>query len=571
MRRNYVLAAAGVLVTAAGAWAQFPAPNASQQTAAQAAATHAAPTIEAPLPAQYTRLVMFAIPFEPPPASARALEVQLWQSSDQGTNWSLCSKASPRDGKFNFRAPHDGEFWFLVRTLDDQGNLTPQSIGKPEMRVVVDTAPPKLELTVRQGPAGELLGAWQITDPLLHPQGLKLSWTSGDGPWQPLATTPLTITQPGAPAVGEATWWVDSLGNEIRIRAEVTDLAGNVLVSEQPVQVLGSAAANSGTALNQAPPAATPANPQLAASPAPSAIRVSPPPLPPTQRWAADEINTSGLAANLPAGTLQPSALGDLPTPAPVSGTDGTLVVAPNVPQITSSPIAPSVASSYQPTGDEPCTLEQLPAGVVPQFVNTLTFDLHCDLESAVVAGIRGIELWGTRDGGRSWISFGQSSNYRGPLVMTVHGEGVYGFRIVVHTADGPLGAVPTPGTEPDHWVVVDTTSPTVQITNITCGPGAQTEAVTVEWTAADARLDVQPISIDYAPSVGGPWTALATKLTNTGAYTWRSRGRLPERVFLRVAARDQAGNVAFAQTPQNVAAPRAQTPGRIVEVRPHK
>ncbi len=73
-----------------------------------------------------------------------------------------------------------------------------------------------------------------------------------------------------------------------------------------------------------------------------------------------------------------------------------------------------------------------LPPGERPLMVNSRSFDLEYDVEGVGPSGIARVELWGTRDGGRSWSSYGIDNDNRSPIRANVDGEGLYGFRIVV-------------------------------------------------------------------------------------------------------------------------------------------
>ena len=132
---------------------------------AAAAPQPGAPGRPAPI---YTRQTLFAIPFHltpPDRASREPLEVQLYVSGDRGAHWDLYRKAQPAQGRFLFRAGMDGEYWFTVATRDRAGQVRPPGPPKPELVVIVDTIPPKLQLTARRGDAGQLTAALAIEEP----------------------------------------------------------------------------------------------------------------------------------------------------------------------------------------------------------------------------------------------------------------------------------------------------------------------------------------------------------------------------------------------------------------------
>ena len=154
-----------------------------------------------------TRQTLFAIPFtieRPQHPAQEPREVQLFVSPDRGVTWQLYSRVEPARGRFMFRAGVDGEYWFQVRTLDRSGRVHPQPPGSPELHVVVDTTPPKLQLTARQGDAGEIVAAWEIDEPHPRPKTLTIQYRAArDSQWQPVAlerdSRPAVLVQPHSP------------------------------------------------------------------------------------------------------------------------------------------------------------------------------------------------------------------------------------------------------------------------------------------------------------------------------------------------------------------------------------
>ena len=91
-----------------------------------------------------------------------------------------------------------------------------------------------------------------------------------------------------------------------------------------------------------------------------------------------------------------------------------------------------------------------------------------------------------------------------------------------------------------------------------------------IAWEASDNYLLAdRPISLYYGLTADGPWTSIATGLENSGHYAWTVGGHAPQQVYLRLEARDEAGNVGVCQTPRPVALDRATPSARILDVRP--
>jgi hypothetical protein len=202
-----------------------------------------------------------------------------------------------------------------------------------------------------------------------------------------------------------------------------------------------------------------------------------------------------------------------------------------------------------------------------PKMVNARTFEIDYEIESVGSSGIARVELFGTRDGGESWVSLGTDPDNRSPLVVTVNGEGLYGFAVVVESASGLSGAPPRQGQRPELWIGVDLTKPQVDITGVE--PGNNPDELVIYWDAQDRRFNGRPISIFFSNRQGGPWTIAAGSLENTGNYTWRLDNRVREQLYLKVEARDAAGNLGWFETTEPMSLNRQLPQGRIRGVRP--
>ncbi|MBN2474105.1 MAG: hypothetical protein JXB62_05835 [Pirellulales bacterium] len=519
-----------------------------------------------------TRQTLFAIPFridEPTDASRRPVEVQLFVSVDRGASWHLYSKSPPTRQHFMFRATSDGEYWFMVRTLDQSGQFWPREVVGPGLRVMVDTAPPKLDILAERGQAGQITARWTIEEPNLDAGSLKIQYrATADGPWQPVAVSGAGTDLAGPVFVNEATWLPPADAREVQIRAEVADRAGNPSVSHAQVKLVARTASDiaadpasaSGVA-SQASPAGSEASSPWRA-PADSASRQSdgsqqPAPLAADSRYAAPPGGRQDLSASYGidryAGYRYPSA-------GPPSG-----------------PVAvgasPPIQHQYTaPTGGngQDAALPDGAAAKSPQhMVNSRLFELDYDVSSPGPSGIARVELWATRDGGRSWKSFALDDDNRSPLLVKVDEEGIYGFRVVVTGGTGFGGKPPQSGELPDVVVVVDLTRPTARILSASRGTSDGAGNLIVTWQATDQILADQPVSISLSESPGGPWTTIATGLENTGRYAWPIDDRAPATVYLRLEVRDKAGNVGTFETTEPVVLDQRRPSVQIREVRP--
>ncbi len=203
------------------------------------------------------------------------------------------------------------------------------------------------------------------------------------------------------------------------------------------------------------------------------------------------------------------------------------------------------------------------------RMTSALRFELDYEFDAAAANGVRSVELWGTRDEGETWSRWKVDEDRRSPMHVEMDGEGVYGFRIVIVGNNGLAGRAPRNGEDAELWVGVDTTSPEVRITTATYGQGEHAGKLEIRWEAVDAHFDERPISISYSDHVAGPWTTIAAEVANTGQYYWPIDPRVPEQLYLRLEARDQAGNHSEYRLPDPVNLAGFTPKARIRGIRP--
>lgn len=492
--------------------------------------------------ATFTRQNAFTIPFRIEPAQApsqQPVEVQLHVSTNGGSTWELASRVKPDKGAFVFRAPRDGEYWYSIRTVDAQGTVRPEGSPVPQLKVTVDTVAPRLELRAARGPAGEIVARWQAVDPHLKLGSFKLEYqASSSDPWERVAVeSPPTAMRHTFSS--EATWWPSAGSGPIVVRAEVTDQAGNPAVSQAVVKT-------------------TPAGPgEVARSLVPEQPALGTDAPRDTTRWTADRLTNEplGRSANADASEVRDTnwrmaGSQQVRGPADQGG--------------FAQPANPAARGG--PPGS-PLDFSRLPPGQRPRMVNSRSFELEYEIDSVGPSGVSKVELWGTRDGGRTWSIFGVDPDNRSPMPVSLDGEGVFGFRVVVQSGSGLGGRPPAEGDAPDLWIAVDLTKPTGRITKTEVA--AEAGELLIGWEADDAVPETRPIAISFSPHPGGPWTPIAAGLENTGSYRWRLDNRVPDRVYLRLEVRDEAGNVATFETAEPVSLDRHRPEGRIRGVRP--
>ena len=206
------------------------------------------------------------------------------------------------------------------------------------------------------------------------------------------------------------------------------------------------------------------------------------------------------------------------------------------------------------------------PSGTL--LVGNPRFPLAYTVDDAGPAGPSLVELWATRDGGRTWSRLPEDPDRASPYNVDLGGEGTFGLWLVVQGASGLGDPPPAPGDRPQMWVEVDSVDPQVALDPPRVGLGSQAGRVTITWRANDPHLDGRPIVISYrADRPGSPWVPITPRMENKGFYVWTVPPNTPPRFFLRVDAFDTLGNRGFAETASPVLVDRARPKGRIVGI----
>lgn len=176
-----------------------------------------------------TRQNQFPVPFEMA-ASLRSSvkEIELVYSVDQGVHWYSYQKISPDQKKFQFHAQKDGEYWFVFRLINPQGEAKLAQTEVPSIRVLVDTQPPSLQISAKKGENGEVAIDWSIDDTALSSDAPEV-YLSYDlnVTWIRLAVDPTKITKNETQRSGKTIFHPPTGTKTIDIRCEIGDTAGN--------------------------------------------------------------------------------------------------------------------------------------------------------------------------------------------------------------------------------------------------------------------------------------------------------------------------------------------------------
>ncbi len=365
-----------------------------------------------------TKQHFFAIPFRitPPENPNQApREVQLYVSGDRGTTWQLYTRAEPTQRQFLFRAASDGEYWFAVRTVDRQGQGRPAKITAPGMRVAIDTAPPRLELSAQSEADGLVTLNWTLEEPLPKLDSLKLSYRVGDqGLWQAIPLEIDDVQRRGAITQGKVQWQPYAAG-EVQIRAETTDAAGNFAVGHAIVSVAPS---RRETTTETVPRETSPTtSPELGT---PSNLAQN--------QWR------SKAEAAPPSGDYAPA------------GASGA-ITAPVQPNPNGHPSAAPAATKPESAPVDEAAI---------RWVATRQIELEYDI-NPLAGAVERVEIWGTADRGRSWHLLTVDEDRQSPVLAVVDADGLWGFRMIVRQAGIAASPAPNPGDPPDLYVGVRT------------------------------------------------------------------------------------------------------------------
>ena len=259
-----------------------------------------------------------------------------------------------------------------------------------------------------------------------------------------------------------------------------------------------------------------------------------------------------GTAAPPPAVPLPAAAAAPPPLPVPAAGSHPSLL-----------PVAARRAA-----GGPPFKMPASAAGPAPDPVlRDRRFKVGYAVDAVGSSGVGSVELFITPDGGAHWYSYGTDPDRRSPAEVEVPGDGEYGFTVRVRSGAGLAAKPPKPGDRPDVRVAVDSTPPAVELLSAAQGRGADANTLSVVYRVRDDRPADRPVRIELAASAAGPWDVVRDWSADAGAAALPLRAGAPARVFVRVTARDAAGNERSVVTPDGVAVDLAEPAARVIGV----
>ncbi len=488
----------------------------------------------------------FSIPFRFDQQELKRLNAQkvhLFLSRDQGQSWRQIATAELSESQFIFQPDSDGEYWFSVAVSDAEQVMHPEpSLNPPGLKIVVDRTPAKMDLKVSLKPGRQLELSWKVSD--AHPvvNSLDLSFrNSSEDPWNRVYVK--------KKLAGRTSWKIRT-GQYPEIRGRFVDAAGNVT---EKIVKLTAAKPEQNDKANQLARSDFSANGTRNQIPVmdetPSSIRLSSA----RQEHATQPILTlpGQVDANsIPSGNSQVS-------PTATGNSAAGSIERPPVENISSDRSAAQVS---QPTYHN---LE------TTRYMNSHQFEIDYQVAGVGPSGVSVVELFVTQDNGQQWWRYGVDADLKSPMTVQVPEDGRYGFHFRIHSGVGNAEPPPQPGQKPQIDLIVDSSKPHIQLLNSFQGRGERIDTVTVQWQYADNYPAEKPISIFYSVSRLGPWEQAEGALKNVGTHSFRIPRNAPSKLYLKIVARDAAGNLAEEISEKPLLIDRARPTARVITIEP--
>ncbi|MFN5285928.1 MAG: hypothetical protein ACK5KS_14005, partial [Planctomyces sp.] len=200
--------------------------------------------------------------------------------------------------------------------------------------------------------------------------------------------------------------------------------------------------------------------------------------------------------------------------------------------------------------------------------VSNRIFDIEYQVDDVGPSGISAVDLFVTEDNGRQWFRYGTDADRKSPFSVDAMAEGTFGFAVRVRNGVGVSEIPPQPGDPPEIVITVDQTAPAIEMAQ----PDVRSEgqgSVRFAWRIREAHPAQNSVRLEYAAAAAGPWTPVFDWQPNRNSYEMAIRPGMPPAVYFRLTARDQAGNLSAAQTPQPVIVDLKKPTARLIRVQP--
>jgi hypothetical protein len=490
-------------------------------------------------------------------------EIQLWVKESPTSPWRMADKASASATSFNYRLAQDGEYWFNVVTVDQQGRTTPADVTRemPEVIIVLDTQGPQVDLHLlactelsNEG----LVVHCDVQDANPNPFQTRLEYQTGDHVWRAAEVLP---NQPECfliPKQAVLTGMVKVTASDRALNSTIREFNLATVTAASP-PLPGEGPNHSGLKVANFEDKDTP-----------QVIKSGYLPLP------ATEVGEGAVkAAPAPPLSKEPrihtTDVMSLPMEAPAAVQSAAAPAGPRLPEIPHKVEMPTLDTVPHVSGSDKVTCKAECHGKY-HLVSNPEVTLAYKIEDENHGGVGKVEVWYTRNGGQNWEVLCDDPDCKSPVQFKLPGEGVYGIRLTVSNARGFGAEAPKPGDAPELVVELDTTKPTAQLKSVVLVPPSVERAscIDIEWTAADKNLGAEPVELYYSVNAAGPWTPIAKGLHNEGKYRWFLPQGMGKQAYVRLVAVDQASNSCRCEIAEPIALDDGKRPTvSIVDVVP--
>ncbi len=462
------------------------------------------------------------------------LQIQLCVCRNQSGVWEVVDTVTPDKDAFQFTAKEDGLYWLNRVIVYRNGQKDPPDVSRvpPAQKLLLDATPPVVRITTARRDGEDVVVEWTVEEKFPNDAATVVSFR-GTGPTDIFQPVPAGSVSKRSAKFRPAT------SGPITVQVAAQDLVGNAGTFSREIGGTGPVA----SVAHMTPEVTEPkANPVIET---PGVIPPTTPMIPPPVIPPETPVQPAPLTPVQPVQPVQPPK----PEWAPVDG--GPKAIASGTASPTAAP-----------------ELATVPA------VNYTKFDIQYQLDAGP-SGVSRIDLFATRDDGRTWVKWSQHDGKESPLRVSVDGrgnqqvEGHYGFKMVPVSGAGLSDGPPVAGTPPDVRVNVDTTPPMITAYQPTADPNLR-NTMLLHWKATDRNFGKDPIAIEWSEHPGGPWKSVTNgdavvpvaggtgsspnRIPNTGTYAWGlPAGLASPKVYLRFTAWDAAGNKSEAVTPEPV------------------
>ncbi|VAX38435.1 hypothetical protein MNBD_PLANCTO02-1246, partial [hydrothermal vent metagenome] len=490
----------------------------------------------------HTKKNRFRIPYRYDQAEMRRLgasEIRLYVSTDKGTNWRKAQSVAPATGRFIFDAGSEQEYWFAVRTLDSRNQLHPGGNRiEAGLKVVVDQTPPTLKIQCAQLQGNRVQLSWSASDANLDVSRLKIEYRqTGQEEWQTVSIVPQ--------ASGQTSWTVPA-GATVHVRGVAMDKALNIGRGKNQIQITGRQPVIEPDVSNYNEPIANHHHRGTKKDHLEEGFKPNGTTLEPSPFSSASNKNNP-LYSNRKMGSQR-------------SRTEGSFVSQNhnNSPDITQRRYGAQKKKNQW---------SDLPANA--RIVKSRNFTIGYRVDDVGPSGIGKVEFYITQNGGKKWWRYGEDKDRQSPFQAEVPQDGIYGFTMRVQSGVGLVAPPPQPGEKPDIIIAVDQTAPQVQLLQPQQGTGSSLNKILLRWKVEEAHPMSRSVAISYAATLDGPWEEIVGWSEDTNNYLWSVKAGMPPKVYVRISARDAAGNVTHAETPNPIVVDLSKPRARIVDVEP--